>query len=848
MKTLKISDSIYWNGALDPDLKVFDIVMTPEFGTTYNSYVLKGSHATALFETAKELFWDEYRASLESLGVMGSIDYIIMNHTEPDHAGSAAKIIELNPGAVVVGTATAISFLKEIVNREFRSIAVNDGDTLSLGDKTLKFMILPNLHWPDTMYTYVVEEKALFPCDSFGSHYSHEGILRSTVTDEEGYWRATKYYFDAIIGPFKDPYMINALDRIKDLDIKLICPGHGPVHDCRIQELMQTYREWCTDAQIQREGKLVVMPYVSAYGYTGQLAAKIAEGIKERSESIEIRMYDMVTADAAQVGAELAQADGILMGTPTIIGEALAPIWQLTLGMFPPTHKGKLAGAFGSYGWSGEGVPHITERLKQLQMRVVDGFSVRLRPSEKQLLDARDFGYNFACELLKKAPENKFASAAGGRVLMKCLVCGEIFDASAGACPVCGVGPEKCVPVESTETTFRKDSAERFVIIGGGPAAFSAADAIRARNRKASVTMITNEKYVPYSRPMLTKSLLSDISGESLAIVGADWYKINNINVVFETEVLSLDTSAKRVSTTNGEYGYDKLIYALGARCFNAPIPGADAPHVVSIRTMNDANKVKKMLHKGDEVVCIGGGVMGLEAAWELCQTGYKVTVLEGAPGLLPKQLDDKASEILRAVVEKCGINVITGAAVSQITESEVKLNDGRNLKADMVIMSTGMRPNVSVAESAGIRTENGFVAADENMRTSAADVFACGDCVSFDGQPQLFWAQAIETGRVAGACSAGEPLEYSHIGGALSINAFNTEIYAVGTNGKDAPLEYAVSEYYDPERVIYSKYFFRRSRLAGAILIGDTARMAEISKAVEEGASQSEFLGMQRS
>ena len=352
MKTLKLTDSLYWSGVLDPDLKVFDIVMTPEFGTTYNSYVLKGSRATALFETAKEVFWDDYRASLESLGVMGHIDYVIMNHTEPDHAGSIARILELNPMATVVG------------------------------DKTLKFMVLPNLHWPDTMYTYVVEEKALFPCDSFGSHYSHEGVLRSTVTDEEGYWRATKYYFDAIIGPFKDPYMLNALDRIKDLDIKLICPGHGPVHDCKIPELMQVYRGWCGSAAPKSTEKLVVIPYVSAYGYTGLLAEHIAAGIKDRCKDIEVRMYDMVTADAAQVGAELAQADGILMGTPTIIGEALAPIWQLTLGMFPPTHKGKLASAFGSYGWSGEGVILRSRDFSSLFFSFLSSLASVISPSE----------------------------------------------------------------------------------------------------------------------------------------------------------------------------------------------------------------------------------------------------------------------------------------------------------------------------------------------------------------------------------------------------------------------------------------------------------------------------------
>lgn len=845
MKTLKLSDSLYWNGVLDPDLKVFDIVMTPEFGTTYNSYVLKGSRATALFETAKEVFWDEYKASLESLGVMGHIDYVIMNHTEPDHAGSIAKILELNPRATVVGTATAISFLKEIANKDFRNIAVADGDTLSLGDKTLQFMVLPNLHWPDTMYTYVVEEKALFPCDSFGSHYSHEGVLRSTVTDEEGYWRATKYYFDAIIGPFKDPYMLTALDRIKDLDIKLICPGHGPVHDCKIPELMQVYRGWCGSAAPKTAGKLVVIPYVSAYGYTGQLAEHIAAGIKDRCKDIEIRMYDMVTADAAQVGAELAQADGILMGTPTIIGEALAPIWQLTLGMFPPTHKGKLASAFGSYGWSGEGVPHIIERLKQLQMRVLDGFTVRLRPSETQLLDAHDFGYNFACALLKTAPEKSTTVSTGGKMLMKCLVCGEIFDASLGACPVCGVDLDKCVPVESTETTFRRDTMEKFVIIGGGAAAFNAADAIRARNRQAHVTLITNERYVPYNRPMLTKALLSDMSGNRLAVVGPDWYEINNINVVLETEVNNIDVYSKRVMTSKGAYDYDKLIYALGARCFVAPIQGADAPHVVSIRSIADTEKAKRLLKPGANVVCIGGGVMGLEAAWELKQGGYRVTVLEGAPGLLPKQLDEKASAMLEGIVAGCGIDVITGAGVSQITATDVKLNDGRSFAADLVIMSTGMRPNVSVAEAAGIKTENGFICVDAHMHTSTADIYACGDCVTYDGQPQAFWAQAAETGRIAGADAAGETLSYSPLSGSLSINAFNTAIFAVGTNGKDRPGEYTTSEFHDPKRRIYAKYFFLNSRLAGAILVGDTSRMAEITKAMEEGATQREFLEM---
>ena len=231
----RLTDSLYYCGVLDPDLEVFDIVMRTEFGTTYNSYVLKGNEKTALIETAKLKFYDQFESSLKEIVDISDIDYIVVNHTEPDHAGSIEKLIEQNPNIKIVGTATALGFLKHIVNRDFYSIPVKENDVLQLGGKTLHFMVLPNLHWPDTMYSYLIEDGILFTCDSFGSHYSHEGILRSTVTDEEGYMRAAKYYFDNIIGPYKNPYMTKALNRIDGLDINMIFTGHGPVLDSHIE-------------------------------------------------------------------------------------------------------------------------------------------------------------------------------------------------------------------------------------------------------------------------------------------------------------------------------------------------------------------------------------------------------------------------------------------------------------------------------------------------------------------------------------------------------------------------------------------------------------------------------------
>jgi flavorubredoxin/NADPH-dependent 2,4-dienoyl-CoA reductase/sulfur reductase-like enzyme len=840
MKTLQLKDGLYWNGVLDPNLRVFDIIMYTEFGTTYNSYVLKGSEKTVLFETAKLKFWDDYKASIDDIVDIKDVDYIVMNHTEPDHAGSIAKLIELNPKITVVATGTAISFLKEIINFDFNSHAIVEGETLSLGDKTLSFMVLPNLHWPDTMYTYVEEDGVLFTCDSFGSHYSHEGILRSTVTDTEGYLRATKYYFDNIIGPFKDKYMNAALERIKDLDINMICPGHGPVLDSHIDELIKLYTEWCTPAA-KHDKKLVVMPYVSAYGYTAELAEHIANGIKD-SGDIDVHMFDMVTADTAVVQGEMAIADGLLFGTPTIVGEALSPIWNLVTGMFAPVHGGKLASAFGSYGWSGEGVPNIVGRLKQLRMKVVDGFKVRFKPSEVQLIDAYDFGYNFGCTLLKKENPRKAASS-GGKKMMKCMVCGEVFDASLESCPVCGVGPDKFVEVESTATDFRKDTDERFIILGGGPGAHYAAAAIRERNATATIVIITDEKDLPYNRPMLTKAVLADFSNNSFAIATPEWYKENNIYVALDNKVVSVDTEGKEVICENAKFSYTKLIYALGAYCFVPPIKGSDADHVVSIRKISDTDKIKKILaeRNAGKVVVIGGGVMGLEGAWELKKGGYDVTVLETAPGLLPKQLDDPASAMLEDIANKSGLKVVCGASITEITENEVILADGSKYEAQLVIMSTGMRPYTAIAQEAGINVDK-LVVVDENMATNIPDVYACGDCVEFNGQQQAFWAQAVETGRIAGANAAGEELTYTAIGSSLVINAMNTSIFALGTNGKDPDKKFKTIEIKDTQRNNYEKYYFHNNVLVGVILIGDTSKMVDLTKAIADGATFAEI------
>lgn len=835
MKSLKLRDNFYWTGIVDDKLRVFDIIMYTEFGTTYNSYVLKAGDKTILFETAKVKFFDDYLEKLREITDVSKIDYLVVNHTEPDHAGSVEKLLDLCPHLKIISTGAASGFLKEIVNRDFTSIVVRDNQRMEIGDKTLRFLFVPNLHWPDTMYTYIEEEQILVTCDSFGSHYGFQDVLVSKVTNWDDYMKATKYYFDCILGPFK-PFMKKALDRVRKMDITMICTGHGPVLDDKIDVIMDTYEEWCTVVNPNTK-KTVVIPYVSAYGYTGVLAEKIAEGVRA-SGDVETRLYDMVTADQAQVLEDMGFADGILFGTPTILGEALKPIWDLTTSIFPGTHGGKYASAFGSFGWSGEGVPHIIQRLKQLRMKVVDnGFRVRFKPSENDLTDAFDFGYNFGCVLQNIENVKK----SGKSKLVKCLVCGEIFDSSMEICPVCGVGKENFVEVEEEDTGFRRDSKEFYVILGNGAAGFNAARAIRERDKTGSIVMVSNEPYSAYNRPMLTKSIMAGLTADQIAIQEESWYQEQEIYQVLDKSVTAIHTDDKEVELSDGtRLKYTKLIYALGSECFIPPIPGTDQPEVVAIRRLEDTKKVADLLETAKNAVVIGGGVLGLEAAWEMKKAKCNVTVLELAPQLMGRQLDAAAGEMLQGIAAKSEIQIYTGVQIASIEGdghvTGVKLGDGREIPADLVVVSCGVRANTAVAAAAGIETDRAIVV-DANMRTNIEGIYACGDCAQYQNMNYAIWPEASEQGKTAGANAAGEEVTYAPVPAALTFHGMNTALYAIGDAGKNPNLIYKTVEFKDMGKRQYEKYYFLNNRLCGVILIGDVSRMAELTEAVNRKA-----------
>ena len=912
MSKFELKPGFFFTGALDHDLRVFDIIMYTEYGTTYNSYVLKTENHTVLFETAKAKCLDSWLEKVGEIAPLESVDYLVVSHTEPDHSGSVERLLELNPRLKIVATPCAIGFLKEIVNRDFYSIPVKDGQTLTLDDKTLEFIVVPNLHWPDTMYTYLREDKILVTCDSFGSHYACDGILSSAVTDQEGYWKATKYYYDCIIGPFKS-FMLDALERVRPLELDLICPGHGPVLDRDIPQMLDTYTQWSTVINPNPK-PTVIIPYVSAYGYTGQLAQAIAQGIAQAGD-IDVRSYDMVSADAAQVAQELLFADGFLLGTPTIVGEALKPIWDLTTGMFAATHGGKLASAFGSYGWSGEGVPHIMERLKQLKLKTVEGFRVRFKPSEEQLAQAQEYGAEFGRQLLEnlhpiqrapkgkvrcdvcgavfdsdaevcpvckvgpehfvpltgeeKAPKEELVrckvcgavfdasqercpvcgvgpeyylpvkeekKASGTRKLVKCLVCGEIFDSSLDTCPVCGVGRDKFVEVEVEETAFRNDTQNTYVILGNGCAGVSAAQAIRERDKTGRILLISNEGPA-YQRPMLTKAMLSGLTADQMALHPAGWYEAQNIVQILERQVVAVDAQAKQVELDGGfKLPYTKLIFALGSESFIPPISGHDKQGVVAIRRLGDVEKVQAMGTSLKKAVVIGGGVLGLEAAWELRKAGVQVTVLELAPKLMGRQLDDQAAAVLLDACAKSEVRVETGVQIQAIQGGEsvtgVELGSGEVIPADLVILSTGVRANTAVAQAAGVEVDRAIVV-NQRMETNLPGVYACGDCAQYQGVNYALWPEAQEQGKTAGACATGELTQYQPIRPILNFHGMNTEVFSMGDPGKTPGVEYKTLEIRDGENL--QRLYFTGNRLCGVILVGDLSQMADLMAAVEE-------------
>jgi flavorubredoxin len=396
-KILDLTPDVKWIGVLDHDIKTFDIVMHTDHGTTYNSYYINAEKKTVV-ETAKEKFSETYISKLTKVTDPADISYIVLDHTEPDHSGAMRQLLDLAPSAVVVGSGNAIRYLSDIVNRPFKSLVVKDGDTLDLGNKTLRFIAAPNLHWPDSIYTYLVEDRILFTCDSFGAHFCHEDMFDDMVGD---YSADFKYYFDVILKPYSR-FMLKAIEKIRPLDISMIAPGHGPVlrknWKKRVNESYEMaagYLKLTEENEIRR----LLITYVSAYGYTREMASLIARGASE-VKNVTVEVMDIETSDIGEIDSKLTISDGLIVGSPTINQNTLLQVYKLIAMVSPLRDRGKLAGSFGSYGWSGEAPRLIAAMLGNLKLKVFEEpAAYKFKPESGKDETLVEYGKRFAQEL-----------------------------------------------------------------------------------------------------------------------------------------------------------------------------------------------------------------------------------------------------------------------------------------------------------------------------------------------------------------------------------------------------------------------------------------------------------------
>ncbi len=395
-KVLPVTDDVSWIGVLDPGLITFDIVMETKYGTTYNSYFINAEKKT-IIETTKEKFWPEYLAKIMKVTDPAEIEYIVVDHTEPDHSGNMKNLLAVATKATVVGSGNAIKFLRDQTGHDFESLVVKSGDTLSLGNKTLHFINAPNLHWPDTIYTWLEEDRILFTCDSFGSHFCNESMYDDMVGDFND---SFTYYFDSILKPFSK-YMLQAIEKISSLDIKAICPGHGPILRSQWKKYVDLSLKYAKAAIALPNEKNILIAYVSAYENTAILAEKISEALQEVCD-FKVTICDIESISAINLEEKIAHCTGIIVGSPTINQNILPQIYNLFATINPIRDKGKLAAAFGSYGWSGEASKMIENNFSMLKLKVFDqNLMVKFKPHQPEYEKCHAFGKAFAEKMIE---------------------------------------------------------------------------------------------------------------------------------------------------------------------------------------------------------------------------------------------------------------------------------------------------------------------------------------------------------------------------------------------------------------------------------------------------------------
>jgi flavorubredoxin len=369
MKARKIREGIYWMGAVDWDRRLFDSLIPLPDGTSYNAYLVEGKEKTVLLDTVDPTMTDKLLSQLESVR---KLDYLIAHHAEQDHSGSIPRVLEKYPDAKVIATPKAKELLINLLHiPQQKFVTVSDRGTLSLGDKTLEFIYTPWVHWPETMVTYLREEKILFSCDFFGSHLATTDLY---ATDDSRVYTAAKRYFAEIMMPFSTIIDKN-LQKLKNLQIDIIAPSHGPVHN-KPSFIISAYRDWVSLAP----KNLVILPYISMHGSTRKMVDYLISALAERG--ISVQRFDLTVTDLGELASALVDAATIVLGTPTVLAGAHPNVIYAAHLVAALRPKARFASIIGSYGWGGRTVEQLTGILSNLKLEILEPVICKGLPTE----------------------------------------------------------------------------------------------------------------------------------------------------------------------------------------------------------------------------------------------------------------------------------------------------------------------------------------------------------------------------------------------------------------------------------------------------------------------------------
>lgn len=375
MAIQKISERCEFVGSIDWQRRLFDSLIPLPDGTSYNSYLIKGSTRLALVDTVDPSKSDELLRNLERAGVK-KLDYVICNHAEQDHSGSIPVVLERYPQAKVVTNEKCKAMLRDHLGVEDdRVIVISDEQTLSLGDLTLRFMMAPWVHWPETMFTYLVEEQILFPCDFLGAHLAPSVLLVKGIS---AFYDSAKRYYAEIMMPFR-PSVLKHLDRIQNLDLRIIAPSHGPVH-LEPNSIVAAYRQWASP----KVSNQVVIAYVSMHGSTKRMVDHLIEALAERG--IEVLPFDLVVTDVGKLAMALVDAATIVIAAPTVLTgpHPLAAYATTLVNALRP--KTRLIGLMGSFGWGSRMVETLKGLISNLDVEILEPVMVKGYPRQEDLI------------------------------------------------------------------------------------------------------------------------------------------------------------------------------------------------------------------------------------------------------------------------------------------------------------------------------------------------------------------------------------------------------------------------------------------------------------------------------